>query len=136
MDLEKLGLLVSLAAYFRVALSEGRVIAFLLAMKEGVPYHNDNYGWFASRYNGFLYIDRVVVAVEFQGCGIGTKLYRDIFSYAGQEQIPIITCEINTVPPNEGSTAFHARLGFSEIGSQWIYEGQKKVSMQAVFIGD
>lgn len=136
MDLERLSLLTSLAAYFRVAVSDGRVVAFLLAMKDGVPYHNDNYGWFTSRYKSFLYIDRVVVADEFQGCGIGTNLYSDIFSYARQEKIPYITCEINAVPPNEISAAFHARLGFSEVGSQWIGEGQKKVSMQTAFPGD
>lgn len=136
MDLERLSLLASLAAYFRVAVSDGRVVAFLLAMKDGVPYHNDNYGWFTSRYKSFLYIDRVVVADEFQRYGIGTKLYKDLFTSAWQEKIPIITCEINAVPPNEISAAFHARLGFSEVGSQWICEGQKQVSMQAAIPGD
>jgi len=135
MDLERLSYLASLAAYFRIAVSDGQVVAFLLAMKEGVSYQNDNYGWFSSRYESFLYIDRVVVAGEFQGSGIGTKLYRDIFSYARQGQIPILTCEINAVPPNEVSAAFHARLGFSEVGSQWICNGQKKVSMQAIITG-
>jgi uncharacterized protein len=134
MDLKRLSFLASLTAYFRIAVSDDQVVAFLLAMKDGVPYQNDNYEWFRSRYNRFLYIDRVVVAGEFQGSGIGTQLYQDIFSYARQEEIPIITCEINAVPPNEVSAAFHARLGFSEVGSQWICDGQKKVSMQALFI--
>jgi len=134
MDLKRLSFLASLTAYFRIAVSDDQVVAFLLAMKDGVPYQNDNYEWFRSRYNRFLYIDRVVVAGEFQGSGIGTQLYQDIFSYARQEEIPIITCEINAVPPNEVSSAFHARLGFSEVGSQWICDGQKKVSMQALFI--
>jgi uncharacterized protein len=134
MDLKRLSFLASLTAYFRIAVSDNQVVAFLLAMKDGVPYQNDNYEWFRSRYQKFLYIDRVVVAGEFQGSGIGTQLYQDIFSYARQEEIPIITCEINAVPPNEVSAAFHARLGFSEVGSQWICDGQKKVSMQALFI--
>jgi uncharacterized protein len=133
MDLKRLSFLASLAAYFRVAVTDDQVVAFLLAMKDGAPYQNDNYAWFSSRYQKFLYIDRVVVAGEFQGRGIGTQLYRDIISYARQEEIPIITCEINAVPPNDVSTAFHARLGFSEVGSQWICNGQKKVSMQALF---
>jgi uncharacterized protein len=136
MNMERLSYLASLAAYFRVAKSDGQVVAFLLAMKDGVPYQNDNYSWFSSHYQKFLYIDRVVVAGEFQGSGIGTQLYQDIFSYARQEEIPILTCEINAVPPNEVSAAFHARLGFSEVGSQWICEGQKKVSMQALITGE
>ncbi len=132
MDLERLSYLASLAAYFRIAVYDGQVVAFLLAMKEGVSYQNDNYGWFSSRYDSFLYIDRVVVAGEFQGNGIGTQLYKDIFSYARQEEILIVTCEINAVPLNEVSAAFHTRLGFSEVDSQWICNGQKKVSMQAI----
>jgi len=136
MDLKRLGFLAALAAYFRIAMSDDQTVAFLLAMKDGVPYQNDNYEWFSSRYQKFLYIDRVVVAEEFQGSGIGTQLYQDIFSYARQEEIPILTCEINAVPPNDVSAAFHARLGFSEVGSQWICEGQKKVSMQALITGE
>jgi len=131
MDSDRLSLLASLAVYFRVAVSGDRVVAFLLAMKDGVPYHNDNYKWFSSNYGKFLYIDRIVVAGEFRGCGIGTELYKDIFSYAQQVDIPIISCEINSVPPNEASAAFHAQLGFNEVGDQWICEGRKKVSMQA-----
>lgn len=134
MDLERLGYLASLAAYFRVALSDDRVVAFLLAMKNGVSYQNDNYGWFTTRYSSFLYIDRVVVDGAFQGCGIGTILYRDIFLYARIEGIPIITCEINVVPPNKVSAAFHSRHGFNEVGNQWICESQKKVSMQVAFL--
>ncbi len=135
MDLERLSYLASLAAYFRIAVSDGQLVAFLLAMKEGVSYQNDNYGWFSSRYESYLYIDRVVVARGFQGSGIGTQLYHDIFSYARQEEIPILTCEINAVPPNEVSAAFHARLEFSEVGSQWICNSQKKVTMQAIITG-
>lgn len=134
MVLERLNQLVTLTSYFRVAVTVDRLVAFLLAMREGVPYQNDNYSWFTSRYDRFLYVDRVVVASEFQGCGIGTKLYRNLFSYAMQEEVPVITCEINAVPPNEVSAAFHARLGFSEVGSQWICEGRKKVSMQAALL--
>jgi uncharacterized protein len=134
MDLERLSHLASLAACFRVAVSEDRVVAFLLAMKNGVPYQNDNYRWFASRYSSFLYIDRIVVDGEFQGCGVGTRLYRDIFLYARQKGIPTVTCEINAVPPNKGSAAFHTRLGFNEVGSQWVCEGKKKVSMQAAIL--
>lgn len=134
MDLKRLGLLASLAAYFRVALSGDRVVAFLLAMKDGVPYKNDNYGWFSTRYSSFLYIDRIVVGSDFQGCGIGTLFYQDVFTFSRQTGIPMITCEINTIPPNKRSTVFHAGFGFREVGSQSFLEGRKKVSMQAAFL--
>jgi hypothetical protein len=134
MDLNRLKYLHSLASYHRVAAAGNVVAAFLLAMEDHVPYENDNYRWFSARYEKFLYIDRVVVGRKFQGRGIGKLLYADLFDYARQKHIPLVSCEINAIPPNEGSSAFHAGLGFREIGSQWIREGQKKVSMQAVSI--
>jgi len=136
MNLERLNYLSSLAAYFKVAVSDDQVVAFLLAMKNGASYQNGNYEWFCSRYHSFLYVDRIIVDSTFQGCGIGTKLYRDLFRFAQASGIPLITCEINVVPPNEISTAFHARIGFSEAGSQWICKGLKKVSMQTALVGD
>jgi len=134
MDMKRLSLLASLAAYFRVALSGNRIVAFLMAMKDGVPYQNDNYGWFSSRYSSFLYIDRIVVGSDFQGCGIGKLFYQDVFTFSRQTGIPMITCEINTIPSNKRSIAFHAGFGFREVGSQCYFEGRKKVSMQAAFL--
>ena len=121
-------------SYFRVAMMKDRVIAFLLAMQAGVPYHNDNFSWFSSRYDNFLYIDRIVVERDFQGSGIGSLLYQDVFAFAGNANIPRLTCEINTVPPNRPSTAFHSRHGFVEVGSQWLDDGKKKVSMQVASV--
>jgi uncharacterized protein len=134
MDIERLRHLSSLASYHRVALAGETVAAFLLAMEDHVLYENDNYYWFSARYEKFLYIDRVVVGRKFQGRGIGKLFYADLFNYARQKKIPLITCEINAIPPNERSFAFHAGLGFEEVGSQWVCEGQKKVSMQVLSI--
>jgi uncharacterized protein len=130
MDPDRVILLDSLSAYHRIALFDGQAAAFLLAMKDHVPYQNDNYSWFSSRYEKFLYIDRIVVAKPFQKRGIGTLLYRDLFDYARREKIPLITCEINIVPPNQRSLAFHARHGFRETGIRLATDGRKQVSMQ------
>jgi len=130
MDLDRLHHLAMLSSYLRVAVVNDEAVAFLLAMQAGAPYHNENFSWFSSRYESFLYIDRVVVKRDFQGRGIGKLLYHDVFAFAAREHIPLLVCEINTVPPNETSVAFHLRHGFSEVGSQWLDEGKKKVSMQ------
>jgi uncharacterized protein len=45
-----------------------------------------------------------------------------------------VTCEYNIVPPNEPSRIFHGKFGFREIGTQWIANGAKQVSMQAAEI--
>ncbi len=133
MDIDRLKLLGSLADYHRVVVNEATVVAFMLAMKTNVPYENDNYNWFSARYNDFLYIDRVVITASYQGRRIGTLFYEDIFEFARENKIPLVACEINTLPPNERSLAFHAKLGFKEVGEQWI-QNSKKVSMQVARI--
>lgn len=131
MDLERLNSLARIACYHRVAVAEDRVIAFLLAMREGVPYQNDNYSWFASRFQHFIYVDRVVVDTGFARLSIGSRMYRDLFEYAHAKGIKSITCEYNIEPPNPASRAFHRKLGFKEIAIQWVANNTKLVSLQA-----
>ena len=50
MDLERLRDLAQMSSYHKVAVADGRIAAFLLAMREGAPYQNDNYAWFAARF--------------------------------------------------------------------------------------
>jgi predicted GNAT superfamily acetyltransferase len=130
MDADRTRELASLSAYHRVATLEGRVVAFLLAMRAGADYRNDNFGWFAGRYPDFLYVDRIVVDAAAQGHRLGSVLYGDLFAFAREQGIPRITCEFNVVPPNEPSRLFHARHGFVETGRQWLDDGRKQVSMQ------
>lgn len=130
MDADRTRVLASLSAYHRVADVEGRVAAFLLAMRAGADYRNDNFAWFAARYPDFLYVDRIVVDASVQGLRLGSALYGDLFAFARAQGIPRIVCEFNVVPPNEPSRLFHARHGFVEAGSQWLDGGRKQVSMQ------
>lgn len=130
MDLGRLRLLHGLAGYCKVAVADGRVAAFLLAMEDGVDYPNDNYLWFAARYPRFLYVDRIVVDSAFSGLGIGSRLYRDVFGYARSQAIRTVACEYNIEPPNHASKAFHDRFGFNEVGSQDVANGRKRVSLQ------
>jgi predicted GNAT superfamily acetyltransferase len=131
MDLARLGELAKLASVFRVAVVGGEVAAFILALREGAPYLNDNYAWFAARFTRFVYVDRIVVATAFAGLGIGSRLYEDLFAYARKEVAGVVTCEYNVEPPNPASQKFHARFGFREVGRQRVAAGSKLVSLQA-----
>ena len=130
MDLERLRELAQLSSYYTVAEVDGRVAAFLLALREGAPYLNDNYAWFAARFPRFVYVDRIVVGAEFAGLKIGSRLYQDLFDYARSHGIKAITCEYNIEPPNPGSQKFHDKFGFKELGRQWVGHGTKLVSLQ------
>ena len=134
MDEARLRYLISLSSYCKVVGMEGRVAAFLIAMREGAAYENDNYEWFAKRYPQFLYVDRIVVGAQFAGHKLGSKLYQDLFAYAKAQQLSAITCEYNIEPPNPASNAFHNKFGFKEAGSQWVANGSKLVSLQVAVV--
>lgn len=99
-------------------------------MCDEAAYENENFAWFASRYSRFIYVDRVVVAPTCRGRRLGSLLYEDLFRYARDNAIPIVTCEYNIVPPNEPSRLFHEKFGFKEQGTRWVAVGCKQVSLQ------
>lgn len=130
LDRARLETLAAAAHAFRVVEHEGQVVAFLLVFRDGSTYDSENFQWFDTRYDRFLYVDRIVVSKQTHGVGLGTMLYRELFALAGVEGAPIVTCEIDLKPPNPASFAFHARHGFAEVGQQSIRDGLKVVSMQ------
>lgn len=131
MDALRLKELQTMANCNWVITDDGAVVGFLLAMRERAGYANPNYDFFAARYSVFLYIDRIVIAPEHAGLKLGTRLYEALFEYARAQGVPMLTCEYNIEPPNEPSRRFHDRFGFSEIGTQLLDSGKKRVSLQA-----
>jgi predicted GNAT superfamily acetyltransferase len=134
MDVARLAELASIACVHWVACVEGSVAAFILAMCNGALYQNENFAWFSRKFPRFVYIDRVVVSPACRGLGVGRLLYERVFGFAAVRDIPAVTCEYNIVPRNAASAEFHDRLGFRELGTQWVAEGKKQVSLQALEI--
>ena len=135
MDVPRLAELDRLSCLHKVAVVDGRVAAFLLAMREDAKYPNDNHGWFAARFARFVYVDRVVVGAAYAGLSIGSLLYRELFDYARSQGIEVVTCEYKIQPPNIASQRFHDKFGFNEVGTQWLAGGSKQVSMQMAVVG-
>ena len=46
----------------------------------------------------------------------------------------MVTAEIDTIPYNETSLKFHERMGFQEVGVQFVRKNSIKVSLQAVAV--
>jgi predicted GNAT superfamily acetyltransferase len=133
LDRDRLTALHQMAAYHRVVdAGDGRACAFLLAMREGCAYDSANYQWFATRYARFLYIDRVVIAGDQQGRGLGRQLYADLLSFARADGVETVACEFDTDPPNEPSRRFHASYGFREVGTHRVGATHKQVAMQVL----
>jgi predicted GNAT superfamily acetyltransferase len=129
LGLDRLAHLHKEAEYSKVYEEDGRIAAFILAFRDGADYDSPNYVWFSNRYHSFLYIDRIVVHKDHRRKGYGKLLYSDLASYAVQEKVDILTCEIDLSPPNPISRRFHQEHGFFEVGTQWLYDGKKRVSL-------
>jgi len=128
LDDARLAELAAAASCLRVVEEEGAVAAFLLGFDKGAEYDSPNYRWFDARFDSFFYVDRVVVAPGFRGRRLADRLYDDVEAAARARGIGVVLCEVNVVPPNPASLAFHARRGFREIGRQPYGEG-KTVAM-------
>ena len=111
----------------RIATFIGPGQAFLLAFDQADDYDGLHFKWFRSRYERFLYVDRVVVAEEGRGRGLGRILYADLFTRAEGFGHDRIVCEVNMQPPNPGSDRFHAAQGFCEVGRATLDDGAKTV---------
>jgi len=109
----------------RIGRIENQVDAFLLAFDQDADYDSPNFLWFRDRYPRFVYVDRIVVAAR--GRGLARLLYLDLFERAVRVGHAHVVCEVNSEPPNPASDAFHAALGFAEVGSARIHNGSKTV---------
>jgi predicted GNAT superfamily acetyltransferase len=105
----------------------GNLDAYLLAFDQDADYDSPNFLWFRTRYPRFVYVDRIVVVASARGRGCARRLYRDLFEHAERTGHERVVCEVNISPPNPASDAFHAALGFAEVGSASVHEGRKTV---------
>ena len=113
---------------FSVAMVDDQIAGFMMALQPGQPYQSPNYRWFSERYPEFVYVDRIAISPVFKGKGIGRALYANIEKFA-RTVAPVVTCEVNLIPPNPDSLAFHKKLGFTEVGQQDTEAGKKRVSL-------
>ena len=110
-----------------LVLRAGEADAFLMTFDQSADYDSENFLWFRARYPRFVYVDRVVVADRARGRGLARRLYEALFDKARAAGHTLVTCEVNADPPNPASDAFHAALGFAEVGQAALKGGEKTV---------
>jgi len=114
------------SAFYARGIDQG-ASALLIALDQDAPYDNPNFSWFKQRRDSFVYVDRIIVSETKRGQGIARLLYQDLFAEALQAGHKRVVCEVNLAPPNPASDAFHANMGFVEIGQATIHNGTKTV---------
>ena len=134
-DREELEYLAEKAALFQTIYVDEVPAGFIIALREGLEdYDFKSYRWFEERYSKFLYIDRVVVDKKCWKKGLGRKLYQYAFDYVKENDIEIVGAAITTIPYSKESLAFHAKMGFHEVGEQLIRGGTVKISQQVLLL--
>ncbi|MBZ9721551.1 GNAT family N-acetyltransferase [Mesorhizobium sp. M7A.F.Ca.US.006.04.2.1] len=128
LEAERLAFLLGEAFYTRRI---GDLEAFIMTFDQDARYDSPNFLWFRERHERFVYVDRVVVAAHARGRGHARRLYQDLFGHVERAGHTLVTCEVNTAPPNPASDAFHAALGFVEAGDAVIHGGKKAVRYYA-----
>lgn len=132
---QELDRLIAMSQYSLVALDDSdHVAGFCITFLPGVDYQSLNYRWFSERYPQFSYLDRIVVRDDLRGSGIGAALYAELEQRINGT-IPVLCCEVNLKPLNEGSLRFHHRIGFVEVGQQDTDGGKKRVSLLVKRLG-
>jgi predicted GNAT superfamily acetyltransferase len=123
--LDRLRALSAVAVACRNA--DGGLAGFMLALPPGLDHDSPNYRWGCANRSHLIYVDRIVVAPDARGLGIGRALYDPVIEAARREGHGRVLCEVNERPPNPGSLAFHKALGFREIGRADYGPGDKAV---------
>jgi predicted GNAT superfamily acetyltransferase len=101
-----------------IAEFDGKPCGFLILIRPGSAYPSDNYSWFEAKFDRHLYVDRIAVSDGVRGRGVGRALYDEAARMAEKLGEQRITAEVNEVPPNPESMAFHTRLGFRFLHSR------------------
>ena len=129
MDAQRFLELFELCSYCLVVDDGEQLLGFVIAMRNGAPYDNGNYQWFEARVRNMVYVDRIVLAADKRGQGLGHQLYEELSTMALADGCSVMTAEMDIEPPNTHSLHFHNKRGFVEHG-QRVLEGGKRVSMQ------
>lgn len=102
-------------------------LGFLLAFDQDAEYQSQNFAWFKGREKKFIYIDRIVIGQSAQGQGLGAMLYECLFDMAREDEHRVIVCEVNILPENPASLAFHESMGFEPLADVVQNNGDKIV---------
>jgi predicted GNAT superfamily acetyltransferase len=115
MDHDRLVQLLGLADRFDVVHVDGEVAGFVVTFAPGTSYDSENYRWFTERHDDrFYYLDRIVLGHRFRRRGLGGLVYDAVEQVAAPYDR--LTLEVNLLPRNDVSLAFHERRGFVEVG--------------------
>jgi len=115
-NLERLNQLIDWSSHVLVV-REQEIAGFIILMRENQNYDSLNYDFFNSQNYPFLYVDRIAIKEGHRRQGLGKMIYEKTIDIANDLNLPTC-CEVNTIPRNGPSLAFHDNFGFKEVGAK------------------
>jgi len=131
MDEARLLHLRGLADRFDVVEVDGQFGGFVVTFMAGTTYDSLNYRWFTDQGREFYYLDRIVLREEYRRRGLGGFVYDELERVA--TPYGRLCLEVNLLPRNEASLAFHARRGYVEVGQ--LGDDEHRVSLMEKALG-
>jgi len=127
LDLSKINHFLQISSYFKIFKIDDKSVGFLIGLKPRKDYKSENYIWINQRYDSFIYVDRIIIDINYRNRGLGFYFYNHLIkSMVGK--VENIFCEVNIKPYNDQSIKFHKKYGFEEVGNQDTEKGKKRVA--------
>ena len=104
----------AIADRFDVVDVDGTFAGFVVTVAAGATYDSENFVWFSGRHRDFYYLDRIVLSPRHRRQGLGTFVYDDVERDARPHGR--LCLEVNLLPRNDPSLAFHGARGYVEVG--------------------
>ncbi len=115
-SLERLKSLIDWSSHI-IIVKDQEIAGFIILMRENQGYDSLNYDFFNSQDYPFLYVDRIAIKDGHRRKGLGRMIYEKTIDIAKELNVPTC-CEVNTIPRNDPSLAFHDSFGFKEVGTK------------------
>tara|TARA_R100001377_G_scaffold85185_1_gene70687 strand:- start:429 stop:914 length:486 start_codon:yes stop_codon:yes gene_type:complete len=93
------------------------VSAFALAIGAGQPLDHIAYQWCMTRFENFVYLDRVVVDVRHRRSGIASAMLAALQVKAAAQGRELLLCQVHDRPANKSGHLFVQSQGFASIES-------------------
>ena len=118
-----------------VVRDQERIVAFMFAFGADSDYKSPNYRWHnAQSYRNFVYVDRIVVAKDYQNMKVGTQMYKFLDGLCKKAKADFVVCEVNAT--NKDSMRFHQRQGFEIISGNYAHSDDYKVNFLMKRLGN
>ncbi len=129
LDDDRVELFLTAAEAFWIAVDGATVAGLFVGLLDGHDYASPNYRWFAERHERFAYVDRIALAPGARGSGLADTIYDRWEEVARAAKAPLLCAEVNIVPPNPRSLAFHHRRGVLPVAEVAPYGDDRRVAM-------